>query len=136
MKIMLCYNGSEEARQGIIEAEKRVRAFQGEVIVVASHVDDDQFYPKRIEPTQTGLEEAQAFFDECGIACRTILAYRRFDDHAGFHLLSIAQKHNVDEIIVGIRSRSKVGKLLLGSVAQFVILQAECPVLGVKKGRK
>ena len=133
MKIMLCYNGSEEAEQGVMEAEKRAGAFHAEVIVVASHVDDDQSYPKRIEPTETGLRQVQAFFDERGIPCSTILAYRRFDDHAGFHLLSIAQQHNVDEIIVGIRNRSKVGKLILGSVAQMVILRAECPVLGVKK---
>lgn len=35
-------------------------------------------------------------------------------------------------IVVGIRPRTPVGKLLLGSVAQRLILDAECPVLSVK----
>jgi nucleotide-binding universal stress UspA family protein len=133
MKIMLCYDGSEEAEQGVIEAEKRARAFQGEVLVVTSHINDDQFYPKRIEPTERSLKQVQAFFDQCGTACKTLLAYRDFDQDKGVHLLFIAQQHKVDEIVVGIRSRSKVGKLLLGSIAQTLLLQAHCPVLGIRK---
>lgn len=35
-------------------------------------------------------------------------------------------------IVVGVRHRSPVGKALLGSVAQRVILDAPCPVLAVK----
>ena len=136
MKIMLCYDGSEEAEQGVIEAEKLARAFHGEVIVVTSHVNDDQFYPKRIEPTEQSFKRVQAFFDQSGTPCKTLLAYRDFDENKGLHLLYLAQEHKVDEIIVGIRSRSKVGKLLLGSIAQLLLLQAECPVLGVKKSHK
>jgi len=35
-------------------------------------------------------------------------------------------------VVVGVRHRSPVGKALLGSVAQRVILDAPCPVLSVK----
>ncbi len=135
MKLMVCFDGSDEAREALKEAEKRARAFMGEVLVVASHIVDDQDYPKRIEPTTAGLREAQAFFDERGISCRTMLLYRGFEDPAGEHLRLTAEKEKVEEIIVGIRNRSKVGKLLLGSVAQYLILRAGCPVLGVKKKR-
>jgi nucleotide-binding universal stress UspA family protein len=33
---------------------------------------------------------------------------------------------------VGVKRRSKVGKILMGSTAQFVVLQAPCPVVSVK----
>jgi len=32
-----------------------------------------------------------------------------------------------NEIIVGVRMRSQVGKLLMGSTAQHVIINAPCP---------
>ena len=94
-----------------------------------------RFGAGEIEPTETALREAKTFLDKGGIPCRTLLAYRGFEDPAGEHLRSIAEKEQVQEIIVGIKNRSKVGKLLLGSVAQFLILRADCPVLGVKKKR-
>ena len=62
-----------------------------------------------------------------------MLAYRGFEDTAGYHLCRIAKLEEVQEIIVGIRNRSRLGKLLLGSVAQSVILQADCSVICVKK---
>jgi nucleotide-binding universal stress UspA family protein len=38
----------------------------------------------------------------------------------------------MEEIIIGVRRRSKVGKLLFGSTAQYVILKAPCPVVSVR----
>ncbi len=50
-------------------------------------------------------------------------------------VLSAAEDCSADVIVVGVRHRTPVGKLLLGSVAQRVILDAPCPVLAVKPAR-
>jgi nucleotide-binding universal stress UspA family protein len=41
-------------------------------------------------------------------------------------------ENQIKEIVVGVKRRSKVGKLLMGSTAQYVILKADCPVITVK----
>ena len=47
-------------------------------------------------------------------------------------VLDVAGEVDATLVVVGIRPRSPVGKMLLGSVAQRVILDAHCPVLAVK----
>jgi len=47
-------------------------------------------------------------------------------------MVQFANDTKVSEIIIGVRRRSKVGKLLFGSTAQYVILEAPCPVVAVK----
>lgn len=47
-------------------------------------------------------------------------------------ILLAARETNADAIVIGIRRRSPVGKLITGSTAQQVLLDAECAVLTVK----
>jgi nucleotide-binding universal stress UspA family protein len=48
------------------------------------------------------------------------------------HLLRVARERNAELIVIGLRPRTPVGKFILGSAAQTVLLSAECPVLAVK----
>lgn len=47
-------------------------------------------------------------------------------------LINAGDASGAEFIIIGLRRRSPVGKLLLGSNAQRVLLDATCPVLAVK----
>ena len=52
-------------------------------------------------------------------------------DVAG-EVLRVAEEVSARLVVLGLRRRTPVGKLLMGSVAQRVILGARCPVLAVK----
>ena len=50
-------------------------------------------------------------------------------------VVGVAEECNADLIVIGLRRRTPVGKLIMGSNAQRILLDAECPVLAVKKPR-
>jgi nucleotide-binding universal stress UspA family protein len=85
---------------------------------------------KEIEEAERGLEYVQSLFEDGGIECNTHLLIRGLSP--GEDLVEFANENKIDQIVVGVKRRSKVGKLLLGSTAQYVILQAQCPVVTVK----
>ena len=47
-------------------------------------------------------------------------------------IIDVANEIGAELIVIGIRRRSPVGKLLLGSEAQEILLLADCAVLAVK----
>ena len=52
----------------------------------------------------------------------------------GEEIEDLANSRSVTMLIIGIRKRSPVAKLFLGSVAQEILLTVSCPVLAVKAG--
>lgn len=47
-------------------------------------------------------------------------------------LLAAMDRHDAELLVIGIRHRNPVGKLLLGSVSQQLLLECVKPVLAVK----
>lgn len=62
---------------------------------------------------------------------------RRFttDDLAADALLRVAAEVGTELVVIGLRRRTPVGKMIMGSTAQRVLLDAVCPVLAVKMRR-
>ena len=47
-------------------------------------------------------------------------------------ILDVAREVAAEAVVIGIRHRSQVGKLLMGSVATRLLMEAPCPVIAVK----
>jgi nucleotide-binding universal stress UspA family protein len=52
---------------------------------------------------------------------------------AGEQIVNLAEQSNADMVVLGLRRRSMVGKVIFGSNAQYIIINAPCPVLTVKR---
>lgn len=52
----------------------------------------------------------------------------------GACIVAAAQDGNADLIVMGTHGRTGVSRLLMGSVAEYVLRHAQCPVLTIKPG--
>jgi len=111
----------------VVEARRRgsrllvVNASTGAASADNRYVDDAQLTDLRTELDASGLDYEISH------------AVHRKDPAEV--LVELAEQTNAELIVIGVRRRTPVGKLLLGSQAQQVLLDAECPVLAVKAPR-
>lgn len=61
---------------------------------------------------------------------------RNRDQDPADAVLDAAVEHEATLLVVGIKRRSPVGKLIMGSLAQRLLLDANVPVLAVKSDRR
>lgn len=130
MNIVIGYDGTHESKDALNVTKFHAKAFNAKVFAVASLMGGKETLPSDIETFEQDLEYAQKFFEADSIPCEKHLLIRGMSP--GEDLVQFAEDNRADEIIIGVRKRSKVGKLLFGSTAQYVILNSPCPVVTVR----
>ncbi len=130
MKIMVGYDGSNASWDALILAQKHAEAFGAKVYVLTSMFGGENSDRKDVEKAEYNLEYAKNLLKEGGTSCETHLLIRGLSP--GEDLIKFARENEIDEIIIGLVKRSKMQKLVFGSTAQYVILNAPCPVATIK----
>ena len=131
MKILVGYDGSNEAKDALKLARKHAKAFDAKIEVVKSLTRNHPLDHSFIQAAEEELEwEIRDHFNGNNTSYETHLLVS--SRSTGKSLVWFAELEKIDEIIIGARKRSKVGKLLLGSTAQYVVLHAPCPVITIK----
>ena len=130
MKILIGYDGSNSAKDALKLAKDRAKVFNATVDVITSMVGANNDQYEDVRQAELGLEFTKTMLEEDNIPCETHLLVRGYSP--GEELVQFAKYNQINEIIVGVRRKSKVGKLLLGSTAQHIILKAPCPVVSIK----
>ena len=76
------------------------------------------------------LEQARARLDAAGVVYE--IDQRVAGHEASDEVVDAADRVKASLIVIGMRRRSPTGKLITGSQAQRILLDAHCPVLAVK----
>jgi nucleotide-binding universal stress UspA family protein len=130
MKIVTGFRPSTEGRAAVDRAIEEARLRDGTVLVVHSMRGGERDELEQVMNYRKRFEELKADLEASGVD-HELIEYARGNSPAE-DLLAIAREREADLIVIGIRRRSPVGKLVLGSNAQDVLLEADCPVLAVK----
>jgi len=130
MKILVGYNDAKVSEDVLKMAHKHALAFKADVFIVTSLEQSPTLKKEDIDKADSKLEKLKKPFKADGIICETHTSVS-YKSH-GEDLIQFAKDNDIDEIIIGVKKRSKVEKLVFGSTAQYIILKASCPVLAVK----
>jgi nucleotide-binding universal stress UspA family protein len=137
MKIVVGYVEAPESKAALERAVAEAQAHSGELHVVRILVlRADETPDEARELAEAGAadrEDLERLADRLradGIATHPHVATTTQQPSEA--LLDIAREQQADMIVLGLRRRSRVGKVLFGSTLQEVLLEAECPVLAVK----
>lgn len=76
------------------------------------------------------VQEISAVLDAAGV--RYEVRSPRAGREPAEDIIAVARELSAALIVIGLRRRTPVGKLILGSNAQRILLDASCPVLAVK----
>jgi nucleotide-binding universal stress UspA family protein len=116
--------GEAALAHAIEEAQKRqtrlvvVNSSKGDALVDPRYALDDQ-----VDRLRSSLEAAAVDHD-------VIQSVRGRE--AAEEVIDAVEQHRAELVVIGLRRRTAVGKLILGSTAQRILLGSPCPVLAVK----
>ena len=126
-QIVVAWSPDEFGRAALTHAVAEAR-MRGTGIVVVNATRGDALVDDRFA-SDDDLRGVRAGLDEAGL---TYDVRQSVGADVGDQVLAVAAEVDADLIVLGLRRRTPVGKLIMGSVAQRILLGAHCPVLAVK----
>ncbi len=130
--IVVGYVPKPEGKAALRRAAEEARLRDARLVVINSHRGGREFDSDDAIESETQLEEVRSELRDAGVEHEVRQLVRGMDP--ADDLINVATETNAEFIVIGLRRRSPVGKLILGSNAQRVLLDAPCPVLAVKSG--
>lgn len=139
MKVVLAYVRTPEGGAAFEAAVQESLLRSAELVIMGAV----QFAPgenpsavreeiDRAESADHVLEELAVAAGERGVQARAVPLRLQRSDSVADSVVRLTDREEADLLVVGVRRRSPVGKAVLGSESQDIILQANCPVLAVK----
>ena len=118
--------GEATIRAGVEEARRRA-----EPLVVVNMSRDDVLVDAH-RAASDDLARVERDVAELGVEVEVVRIEQGSDPATA--IVEAAAERGASVIVIGLRHRTPVGELIMGSVAQRILIDAACPVLAVKEG--
>ena len=128
MNIVVGFVNTAEGEAALARAIAEARLREARLVVVHSTRENES--AEDTVAYQEAFSKIERQLGEAGISHS--VHYLARGNSPSEDLVQVASEEGADMIVIGLRRRSPVGKALLGSNAQSILLEAECPVLAVK----
>lgn len=130
MSIVVGFIPTNEGRAALHAAATEAEARNLPLSVVNSTTGGGRWDLEDADRLEREFDEIKRRLDAAGIK-HTMRSLARGNDPVE-DIMAVAEEVDASLIVIGLRRRTPVGKLLLGSHAQRILLDAVCPVLAVK----
>jgi nucleotide-binding universal stress UspA family protein len=130
MTIVVGYITTKEGQAALEAAIAEARLRRAKLLIIHSRRGGRDLDAQEMAEAEAQLELVRASVEADGIGCEVRELVRGLE--ASEDLVQVAEEESATLIVIGLRRRTPVGKLILGSNAQRVLLDATCPVLAVK----
>lgn len=128
--VVVGYVPKPEGEAALAKAIDEAKLRNAKLVVVNSHRGGREFDAESAIQTESDMEQVERRLKETGLAFEVRELVRGLEPAED--LINVAEAGEAELIVIGLRRRSPVGKLILGSNAQRILLDAHCPVLAVK----
>ena len=131
MKFLVCYEEAGPSAVILKEAQAHAKVWNATLEVVKAVTRELPLKHTKILEMEKEMEDhVSEQMKDTGVRYSVQLMVTSLEP--GEKLVKFAEEEEIDLLFVGIIKISKVSKLFFGSTAQYVILNATCPVVTIK----
>ena len=131
MKFMVCYAEGNPLALILKQARAHAKVWNATLEIVKTVTRELPIKHAKILEMEGEIEaKVREHLEDNGVAYNVQLLVTSLEPDE--RLVKFADEEEIDLIFLGVKKKSKVGKLFFGSTAQYVILHASCPVVTVK----
>ena len=122
MKVLCGIGGSDDSFRALDRTVERAAVANDDLTIAVVDNEDSSVSPDEV------VERAEAAADEAEIDAEV----RRVEGDPGSRLVEIAETEGFEEIVLGGGHTSPMGKITIGAIAEFVLLNAKTSVTRVR----
>ncbi|MGL4745548.1 MAG: universal stress protein [Dermatophilaceae bacterium] len=130
MTIVVGFVPTKEGRAALSRATAEARSRNVKLVVINSNRGGRDLDDRTARAAEDELRRATDDLERDGVDVEVRQLVR--GKEPAEDLIAVADETDADLIVIGLRRRTPVGKLILGSNAQRILLDAPCAVLAVK----